>query len=69
MKVYIVIREWKYKQTCYYGDYGAYYETETDIMGVYDTKEKAEKRIEELEKENTFNSEDTGYWWECYEIK
>lgn len=69
MKVYIVTREWKYRQACHYGDFGTYYETETDIIGAYDTVEKAEKKIEELEKENTFDPEDIKYWWECHEVE
>ena len=46
MKVYIVTREWKYRQACSYGDHGTYYETETDVVGAYDTEEKAKKKIE-----------------------
>lgn len=69
MKVYIVTREWKYRQACSYGDHGTYYETETDVVGAYDTEEKAKKKIEELEKENTFDPEDVRYWWEECEVE
>lgn len=69
MKVFVVTRDYKYKQTCSYGDNGTYYETETEVIGVYDTEAKAKSKIEELEKENTFNPENITYWWESCELE
>ena len=70
MKVYVVTMDYKYKQVCSYGDNGTYYETETTVMGVYDTEEKAKKRIEELEKEDTPEAKDIiRYWWESCELE
>ena len=70
MKVYVVTMDYKYKQVCSYGDNGTYYETETNVMGVYDTEEKAKKRIEELEKEDTPEAKHIiTYWWESCELE
>lgn len=69
MKVFVVTRDYKYKQACSYGDNGTYYETETEVIGVYDTEAKAKSKIEELEKENTFDPENTTYWWQSCELE
>lgn len=70
MKVYVVTMDYKYKQVCSYGDNGTYYETETTIVGVYDTEIKARNRVEELEKEVTPEAKEIiSYWWESCELE
>lgn len=44
MKVYVVMH-----------DYGVQYECATALVAVYSTNEKAEKAIEELEKDTSFD--------------
>ena len=65
MTVYLVIRETKWKIPCSYGDYGDYWETDTDIVCAFKNRDDAIKMVEEETALN--NSEDVCYYW--YDIE
>ena len=67
MLIYLVIRETKWKIPCSYGDYGDYYDTETDVISVHRTFEDAERMIETETALNTDN--DVRFYWDAMELK
>ena len=66
MFIYLVIRETKWKIPCSYGDYGDYWETETDVISAHRNLEDAEKMIETETALNILN--DTRYYWQAVEL-
>ena len=66
MFIYLVIRETKWKIPCSYGDYGEYWETETDVISAHKNLEDAEKMIETETALNIVR--DTRYYWEVVEL-
>ena len=60
MEIYLVLRETKWKIPRSYGDYGDYWDTETEVISAHRTVEDAEKMVETktaLEK-----NEDVSYY-------
>lgn len=66
MTVYLVIRETKWRIPCSYGDYGDYWETETDVISAHRTADDAKKMVETETALNT--SEDVCYYWMDVEL-
>lgn len=67
MEVYLVIRETKWKISCSYGDYGDYWDTETDVIGAYKNRDDAIKMVETKTALET--DEDISYYWEAIELE
>lgn len=67
MTIYLVIRETKWKIPPSYGDYGDYYDTETDVVGAYRTLEDARKMVDT--KMATRMNEDVRYYWDALELE
>jgi hypothetical protein len=65
--VYLVIRETKWKIPRSYGDYGDYWDTETDVVSAHRTLEDAERMIETKTALNIV--EDTRYYWDAVELE
>ena len=67
MIVYLVIRETKWKIPPSYGDYGDYWETETDVISAHRTLEGARKMVD---TENALKTNsDTRYYWDAVELE
>ena len=66
MLIYLVIRETKWRIPRSYGDYGDYWETETDVISAHRNFEDAEKKVE-TENARRLN-EDVCYYWEGIEL-
>lgn len=66
MLIYLVIRETRWKIPCSYGDYGEYYETETDVVSAHKDVDNA---IKVIRTETAFETdEDVRYYWEAIEL-
>ena len=67
MRIYLVIRETKWKVPCSYGDHGEYYETETDVISAHRSADDAKKMIE---TETALETDgDVHYYWESIELE
>lgn len=66
MLIYLVIRETKWKIPCSYGDYGEYWETETDVIGAYKNRDDAIKMVETKTALET--DKDVSYYWDDIEL-
>lgn len=66
MLIYLVIRETKWRIPRSYGDYGDYWETETDVISAHRNFEDAEEKVE-TENARRLN-EDVRYYWEGIEL-
>ena len=60
MEIYLVLRETKWKIPRSYGDYGDYWDTETEVISAHRTVEDAEKMIETKTALET--NEDVSYY-------
>ena len=66
MIVYLVIRETKWKIPPSYGDYGEYWETETDVISAHKDVDDA---IKIVETETSLETDDNiRYYWEGIEL-
>lgn len=66
MFIYLVIRETKWRIPRGYGDYGDYWETETDVISAHRNVDDAIKMVETETALNT--SKDVRYYWEGIEL-
>lgn len=67
MTIYLVIRKTQWKIPCCYGDYGDYWETETDVISAHRNFEDAERMIKTETALET--NDDVSYDWECIELE
>lgn len=67
MLIYLVIRETKWKIPCSYGDYGDYWETETDVVSAHKDVNDAIRVIRTKTALET--DEDVRYYWEAIELE
>ena len=67
MRIYLVMRERASRIPCHYGDYGDYWQTETDVIAAYKSPDSARKCIE---TETFLNSdENTRYYLDYIDVE
>ena len=67
MVIYLVIRETKWKIPPSYGDYGDYWDTETEVVSAHRTLEDARKMVDT--KMALRPNKDVRYYWDALELE